>query len=245
MTARWSMLALAVLALACGDDLPDEEGPGAEDTVACLPAEVVTALERHALDLAATAELLAGHPSAHEVTGFVLAPALPFPPALSAAFAGPLVVPCTETRAYEPFCEEGRCSRIACTGRGAGWVHHLWIDRPVATGRWYIEAVDVIVSWEDAAVGTEFAITTNAKGPGAIDVSMLSAGTMDERGMSVLARFPALHAAGETTLDYAFLDHASLDADDPSGYRGRLSIGELVVAEVDASARLVPTGDCP
>ncbi len=236
MTGRCLPLLFVALVLACGDDLPDELGPGVEDAAACLPTEVVTALERHALDLAATAELLAGHPGPHQVTGFVLAPALPFPPALSAAFAGPLATPCAEARAHEPQCGQGRCARIECTGRGASWVHHLWIDHPVATSRWYVQEVDVRVAWEDGADGTAFAITTKARGPAGIDVSMLSAGTMDAGGMSVLARFPALHPAGETTLDYA---------DDASGYHGQLSIGELVVAEVDASARLVPTGDCP
>lgn len=228
-------LPIAALVLACGDDLPD--GPRSdEDLVACLPGEVVTALERHSLDLSATAGLLAGHPSAREVTGFLLAPALPFPPALSAAFAGPLVMECAEARFYEPWCEVGRCSRIECTGHGAGWIHHLMIDRPVSTGRWYIEQAEVRVGWEDGDAGTAFVITTAAHGPSDTDVSMIASGRMDEDELLVIATFPALHPAGAVSLELA---------EDAAGLRGVLAIGGLVVAELDAAARMVPTGECP
>lgn len=233
---RTVLLSLALLSLACGDDLPDVDGSLPEDTVACLPAEVVTALERHALDLAAAAELLEGHASSTEVPGFLLAPALPHPPALTATFMGPLAMECAEGRVYGPSCAQGRCARVECTGRGAGWVSHLWIDRPVSSPRWYFKEVDVLVAWEDGEPATAFGITTSARGPGGVDVSMLATGTMDERGMTLAAKLPALHPAGPTTLEYV---------DDASGHHGQLSIGELVVAEVDATAHLVPTGDCP
>jgi hypothetical protein len=229
------LLAFVALALACGDDLPDGADTGADDGFACLPSEVITVLERHALDLAATAGLLAGHPSQTELTGFLLAPALPFPPAVSAAFAS-LARPCAEARSYAPFCEQGRCAWIECTGHGAGWIHHLRLDRPVSTGLWYHKDVEVLVSWEEGDTGTAFTIATDARGPDGVDVSMLASGRMDEAGTSVVASFPALHPAGVTTFELA---------DDASGLHGHLAIGELVVAELDVAARLAPTGDCP
>lgn len=231
---RALLLTSAALALACGDDLPDTAG-GDGATQACLPADVLAAINRHALDLVGTAALLAGHPSAAEVTGFMRAPALPAPPALSAAFAS-LVMPCSEPLVFDAFCEEGRCSRIECTGRGAGWTHHLWIQRPVAAKGWMIEAVDVYLYWEDGRSGTPFVITTMEESPAGVDASMSTTGAMDVDGMSFVATFPALHPAGRTVLEYV---------DDAAGYHGWLTIDDTVAAEVDATGNLVATGECP
>jgi hypothetical protein len=236
MSKSLLLASLAALVLACGDDLPDEVDGGAQELEACLPPEVVTALEHHAIDLSATAGLLAGHPSENEVTGFLLAPALPFPPALSAAFAGPLVMPCSEPRSYAPFCEEGRCSRIECTGIGAGWRNHVALDRPVSTGRWFYESAAVVIEWQEGVDAIGFDIITEAMGPAGVDVSMIAAGRMDADELRLLATFPALHGAGATTFELV---------DDAAGYRGQLSIADVVVAAVDRSARLRPTGDCP
>lgn len=223
------------LVLACAGETPGEDG-GDGATIACLPAEVFLALERHALDLAATAGLLAGHPSEAEVTGFLLAPALPFPPALSASFAGPLVMTCSKPLVYDAFCEEGRCSQIECTGSGAGWLHHLWLEDPVAADGWSFQAVDVYIRWDDGETGTTFTLSTTATSPSGRDVSMMATGVMDPDMLYVEETFPALHPAGVTRLEYI---------DDASGYRGQLTIDGVEVADVDATGRLDPTGSCP
>lgn len=140
-------------------EAPEEVGAG-EDFTACLPTDVLAAIDRHAMDLVGTAGALAGHPSQVEATGFLLAPALPAPPALAASFAGPLVMTCSEALVYEPSCEEGRCSQLECTGRGAGWRNHLWIEPPVESKGWTIAAVDVSLVWEEGASGTSFTIAT-------------------------------------------------------------------------------------
>jgi hypothetical protein len=223
------------LVVACAGEPPGGVG-GDEDRTACLPTDVFTALDRHLLDLASTAGALAGHPSESEVTGFLLAPGLPTPPALFASFAGPLVMTCSEPLVYDSFCEEGRCSQIECTGRGAGWGHHLWLEEPVPSDGWVIEAVDVSIVWEEAATETWFSISTTAIGPEETDMTMTGAGLMGDDALVFSEQFPGLHRAGVTRLAYT---------DDATGHRGQLSIDDVVVAEVDATGSLVPTGDCP
>lgn len=61
-------------------------------------------------------------------------------------------------------------------------------------------------------------------------------GTMDVDGMSVVETLALVHPAGPTVLEYA---------DDADGFTGRLTIADVVVAEVDAAGHLVPTGTCP
>lgn len=223
------------LVVACGGKPSGGVGDD-EDRTACLPTDVFMALDRHVLDLVGTAGALAGHPSESEVTGFLLAPGLPTPPALSASFAGPLVMTCSEPLVYDSFCEEGRCSQIECTGRGAGWRNHLWLEEPVQSDGWTIEGVDVSIVWEDGATDTWFSITTTAIGPEETDMTMTGAGVMDVDELVFSEQFPGLHPAGVTRLAYT---------DDATGYRGQLSIDDVVVAEVDAMGSLVPTGDCP
>jgi hypothetical protein len=221
-------LLCVLLLVACAED-------GDEETTACLPMEVLAAIDQHATDLAATAAGLAGHPSRVEATGFFLAPGLPAPPALSASFAGPLVMVCSEPLVYDPFCEEGRCSQLECTGRGAGWRNHLWLEQPVQNDGWLIEEVDVSIVWEEGGTGTSFTIETIATAPNGRDASMTANGVMDVDTLGVVERFTELHPEGETKLVYI---------DDPSGHRGRLTIDDEMGAEVDAMGRLVPADAC-
>jgi hypothetical protein len=216
-------------------ETPEEVGADVDFT-ACVPTDAFLAIDRHVLDLVSTAGALAGHPSQAEATGFMLAPALPAPPALAASFAGPLVMTCSEPLVYDAFCEEGRCSQLECTGRGAGWRNHLWIEEPVESKGWSIESVDVSLVWEDGATVTSFTIETQATAPHGTDASMIAAGTMDVDGLTVVEQFPRLHPYGAATLEYA---------DDEAGLRGRIVIDGVVTAEVDDDGSLVPTGECP
>lgn len=225
---------LLSLVTACVE-APEEVGGGMEFT-ACVPTDVFAAIDRHALDLVSTAGALAGHASQAEATGFMLAPALPTPPALAASFAGPLVMTCSEPLVYDAFCEEGRCTQLECTGRGAGWRNHVWLEEPVRSKDWSIESVDISLVWEEGATGTSFTIETQAIAPHGSDASMTAEGTMDVEGLRVVERFPRVQPYGITVLDYAVGD---------TGFRGGLAIDGVVTAEVDDSGSLVPTGECP
>lgn len=200
----------------------------------CLPADVFAAIDQHAHDLVSTADLLATHPSEAEVTGFMLAPGLPEPPALAASFAGPLVMTCSQPLLYDEFCEEGRCMQIECTGEGSGWINHVWVE-PAIAGEWSFDEVHLHLHWSGGS-GVTFDIETTSTGPGGEDMSLVGTGEMDVANMSVIETFPALHVAGDTVLEYA---------DDVGGFSGQLTIADVVVAEVDAAGHLEPTGDCP
>lgn len=202
----------------------------------CLAPEIFAVLDQHAHDLAATAGLLATHPSADEVTGFMLAPALPAPPALAGSFAGPLIMTCSDPFLYDEYCEEGRCSQLECTGEGSAWINHLWIEPAVMNDPWSFEEVHIHLRWSGGS-GTAIDIETISSGPDGVDMSMTAVGEMDVNGMSITETFPALHPAGATELQYA---------DGPGGYAGQLTIADVVVAEVDADdGHLEWTGDCP
>ena len=200
----------------------------------CLPPEVFAAIDQHAHDLVSTAELLASHPSENEVTGFLLAPGLPEPPSLTASFAGPLVMTCSDPLLYDEFCEEGRCMQIECTGQGPGWINHVWVE-PAIAGEWSFDEVHLHLNWSGGS-GVTFDITTTSTAPGGEDMSLVGAGEMDVASMSVIETFPALHVAGDTVLEYA---------DDVGGFSGQLTIADVVVAEVDVAGHLEPTGECP
>lgn len=217
------------------------ESSSGEDTTTggalegCLPAEVFTALDQHMHDMDATAGLLAGHPSQGEVTGFLLAPGLPTPPAYPATFAG-LFMPCMEPVLYDPYCESGGCSQIECTGSGAGWIEHVYLDEAFEDGDWTFAEVHIHLRWNDGATGTFIDLTTVSAGPDGIDMSMTADGLMDAEDFTVLETFPNMHEAGETALEYTH---------DDMGYSGTLTIAGVVAAEVDAAGHLVETGDCP
>jgi hypothetical protein len=213
-----------------GSDGSSSTGEGLE----CLPPMILAAIDQHAHDLAATASLLATHPSTNEVTGFLLAPGLPDPPALPASFAG-LFMPCSDPTMFTEYCEMGRCSQIECTGEGSAWIHHLWLEMPLSEDPWAFDEVDVWLHWSGGD-GVNFDIETSQMGPGGVDVSLVGAGEMGVDSMSVSETFDSLHDAGDAVLEYA---------EDPAGYSGQLTIAGVVVAEVDAGGHLVPTGDCP
>ena len=200
----------------------------------CLAPEIFAAIDQHAHDLVGSSELLAADASAGEVVGFMLAPALPEPPAIAAQFAS-LFMQCSGPVLYDEYCDGGLCSQIECTGQAMGWINHMWIEPAIDGDPWSFEEVHIHQRWSGGD-GFTFDIETTATGPDGADMSLTGAGEMDSTGMSVLETFPALHRAGPTVLEYA---------DDAIGYSGQLTIADVVVAEVDAAGHLVSTGDCP
>jgi hypothetical protein len=214
-----------------GDESSSSGGMAEE----CLAPEVFAAIDQHAHDLDATAGLLAGHPSSNEVTGFMLAPGLPEPPALPSSFAGPLIMMCSDPLVYDEFCEEGRCMQIECTGEGSAWINHVWIEPAIDGDPWSFDEVHLHLHWS-GGTGTSIDITTTSIGPGGVDMSLTGEGEMDVDSMTVTETFAALHPAGITVFEYA---------NDAVGYSGQLTIADVIVAEVDDAGHLAWTGDCP
>lgn len=219
-----------------GTDTGDSGSSSGGVAQECPPADILDAIDQHAHDLVTTAGLLAGHPSAAETIGFLLAPALPGPPASSAMFFGPLIMPCSMPLTYDAYCADGLCSQIECTGSGASWIMHFWLAAPpFAAGGWTYDDVTVDVAWTDGDPGVTFDIAVVSTAPGGEDMAMTGSGAMDPAGMTVTEIFPALDAAGPATLEYT----------DGAAFSGQLTIAGTVTATVDAAGHLVPTGDCP
>lgn len=203
----------------------------------CLPPDVLGLMQAHLDDLDATAGLMAGHPGELEATGFFLAPGLPRPPAVSNVFAGPLIQVCSAPMFYDPYCEEGRCSRIECTGDGAGWIFHFYLQtEPFQSGGWSFAHANVDIAWADGATGVTFTIDVAATGPANHDWTLSGTGAMDTAQLDVTESFPSLFAAGASTLTYT---------DTPQGFTGALVVAGVTVATADAQGKLQPTGNCP
>jgi len=213
------------------DDGDDTDTP---ESTACMPVVVFDALQQHVHDLRTASALLSGHPLEGEAAGFLLAPGLPMPPALPIASTG--TMPCTDAVTMAPLCDLGSCVQLECTGLGGGWRLNLWIDPGVQSDGWSIEHARVAVEWVDGTMTTPFRITTRALTPGRADISMTGEGEMQRDGFFVVETFPALFEPGPATVAYAW---------GPGGYAGSIRIGEVVVAHVDATGDLQPTGDCP
>lgn len=113
-------------------------------------------------------------------------------------------------------------------------MNHVWVE-PAIVGDWSFDEVHIHVRW-NSGTSASFDIVTTSTAPGGEDVSLMGEGTMDVDGMSAVETLALVHPAGPTVLEYA---------DDAGGFTGRLTIADVVVAEVDAAGHLVPTGSCP
>jgi hypothetical protein len=198
---------------------------------------VLATLQEHLDSLVATAQVMAGHPGPVEATGFLLAPGLPSPPAVSNVFAGPLIMECATAMSYDPYCEpDGRCSQIECTGRGAGWIMHHWVDpTPFTSGRWSFEEARADTRWADGATGVTFELEVTATGEGN-DWSMTGTGLMDLEVMEVSEQYPGLFEAGQAEV---------ILSASPEATTGAVVIDGITVAATDAQGDLQATGDCP
>jgi hypothetical protein len=206
---------------------------GEDAQVACLPAHVFDALQQHLVDLRTASYVLAGEPDEDTMTGFLLAPGLPTPPAVPFLAQGPME-PCEAPVALPVVCDLGSCTLLQCMPNG--WITQLWVIPPVLAGDWLYTRARVQTEWIAGETGTTFRIGTIVSTEYGAEISMSGKGAMDEDGFSVEEEFLALHEAGTVTLTYA---------EGVDGATGALGIGEVTVAEADATGQLQPTGECP
>lgn len=203
---------------------------------ACLPPDVLATLNAHVDELFATTQLTASHPSEFEAVSFYAVPGMPTPPAISAQFASLFMI-CSAPTLYDPFCEEGRCTRIECTGDGAGLIVHAYLDAPpFVSGDWNFATADLDIAWADGATGITFTIALDATGPAGKNWAMTGNGSMDLGVLEISEVFTELFPEGDGTMTYNA---------DPNTASGSIDVAGVDVATVDMTHHFVPTGDCP
>jgi hypothetical protein len=220
------------------DDGGAESDSGDEpvDMTACMPTIVFDALDEHVHELAYSADLMTNQPSANQPIGFLLAPALPVPPATAIRYANVPDLPCDGALMYPPICDGGHCYQVECTGEGTEWMTLVWNQAPLQNDGFEFQHVYTLSSWNDAEPGVEFAIATQAIIPDGTNASMLAKGRFIDHGFYVVEQFPTLHPYGEVQLAYVWENDV---------FGGSLKIGTFTVAEVDEAGHLQPTGVCP
>jgi hypothetical protein len=211
-------------------------GQGGATAASCLPADTLAVLQEHLDKMSLIAELLAGHPGVQEATGFLTAPALPDPPGVGALYAS-LIAPCDgEAFEYDPYCDQGTCSRIGCTGEGAGWTMTVWLEEPFEGGGFVIESAEIVNRWTEDDSGTGVTIAVEAIGPEDRDWSFNGAGRFEVDGLSLTYGFDAWVEGAPADMTW------SVDAD---GTIGEILSGDVVVAALDEQGHFEPTGFCP
>ncbi|MBL8741596.1 MAG: hypothetical protein JNK04_10895, partial [Myxococcales bacterium] len=176
----------------------------------------------------------AGHGGTNEAAGFFLAPGLPEPPAIIATFAG-LFMACTEPVLFDPFCDQGRCTQIECTGDGAGWSYHFSLDESVSAEGFALASVNIDHHWADGDSGTTFDFATEATGPADRSWNATGNGALGLDAASIELTFPALFGS-PAALTYAVTG---------SSHEGSLAMGGVEIAVVGPTGTLEATGDCP
>lgn len=201
----------------------------------CVMPEIdFEVLELHLADLVGIAELTATHPGPKEAVSFFTAPGYG---TFDVAYAGPLIMECSEPLMYDPYCEEGRCSQISCTGQGAGWEVRTWLEpAPVTKGDFEFSAMETKTAWADGETGMSFTLTSTAV-RGQEDWSVSGLGTLNlAKTMTVEETFPALVPGATTVLT---------DAVDGQVHAGALTVDGVEIAIVTPDGHLQPTGQCP
>lgn len=214
----------------------DESGGESDETMACLPALVFMALDGHLQELRASSDLMIGQPSAHQPIGFLLAPGMPLPPATAIRYANVPGLPCDGATIYPPVCDGAHCYQVECTGNGTEWMTLLWNEAPIDDEYWRIEHVWVLSSWNDAEPGLEFAIASDGRTHAGANASMLAHGRIIDHGYHVIEQYPMLDERGEVWLTYVWENDV---------FAGSIRIGDFLVARVDETGHLRPTGVCP
>jgi hypothetical protein len=213
-----------------------DAGSDPPDPVGCISPLAFLAIDRHLQDLRQTAQLVADHPSANQPVGFLLAPALPMPPATPIRFANVTGLPCALPHMYAPVCDGAHCYQVECSGQGTAWMTLLWNEEPVDAPDWDIGHVLVLTAWNDAEPGLEFAIASDGRSVIGDDASMIGYGRIVDGGYWVVEHYPSLHSYGETELTYVWQNEM---------FSGEMTIGSFVVARIDETGALSPTGVCP
>ena len=210
----------------------DETGGGGAPSCAdpAVMAELTDFLSR--FEQAASA--LAGHGASNEAAGFFIAPGLPEPPAIIATFAG-LFMACTEPVLFDPFCDQGRCTQIECTGDGAGWSYHFSLDETVSAAGFSLASVDIAHHWADGESGTTFDFATEATGPGDRSWNATGSGALGQDSATLELTFPTLFGS-PAVLTYEVTE---------SSHEGSLIVDGVEIAAVGPTGALEPTGDCP
>jgi hypothetical protein len=220
---------MAVMALAlagCGDNAGDGAHDASAGDARCLGSAELAALNQHAEQLRASSALLAGHPGAREAIGFFHFVDLEVQRV--SVYAGPLIMECSEPSQYDPYCEkDGLCSQIECTGDGAGWEMHFWLQAP--TGAYQTATIDT--AWVDGDDGITFTAASDA---GAW--SLAATGRMDADSAEIEETYGALSEAGDVVL--TIIDTSE------GVHGGTITLAGEVVAEVDAEGTYLPSAAC-
>jgi|GEM_PF-4403270 len=179
------------LALGCNKPSDGEgEGDDGSTEVVCLSEDIIAALDEHLEDIHLSGDFLRGHPYEREATLFLLAPGLPKPPGSFAMFAT-LFEECSAATLFDQYCADGYCSQLECTGQGAGWIAHIWLEPvPLMSGGWSFASVRVENAWMDGAMGSTFTIVAEITGPEGADFSFTGSGTLDPDAVKILETFP-------------------------------------------------------
>lgn len=208
---------------------------GAGGSAECLPPDVLALLDDHLTDVIAAGGLLASHPSEFEATSFLLAAGLPEPPGLVGAFAS-LFIQCADPGFFDPYCVDGHCTRIECTGGGPGWVNHAYLEGALFEGDGFsFSKVEVDNTWGPGDAGTTFTIAVTGTGPLNRDWSVNGTGSLLPSVVTLSEEYPALLGTGAATLSY----------DSAAATKGGLTLGGVAIAEIGADDHLVSTGNCP
>jgi hypothetical protein len=208
-----------------------------DETTLCLPQSAADLLATHLSRVDGVMGLVAGYPTDQQVVSFLEVPGFPGPIEYAT-----LAEACAEPSSFEAFCDpiSGLCSRIECTGFGAGWVAHLYSEEVLVRGDMMFDHVSSSVSWDDAAAGLGWTARSTVSSADGTDWSVIGAGALDigPDGWTwqLEETFPDLLPAFETVLA---VTHG------PTGGVGTVTANGTVLAEVDGTLGVNPTTTCP
>jgi len=142
-------------------------------------------------------------------------------------------MPCSMPVLFDPFCEQGRCSRLECPGDGPDWINHLYLERPPFTAvDFTFDAITLDVRWSEGSRGVAYDLEVDSNGPQGRVWDLSATGAISETSWNLDGAFPSLLDAGEATL--TVVDMGEVTAS--------LAVEGVVVAE---GVPFVATGMCP